>query len=221
MRIPRGQTVLKWTFCLLTAVIVAFVATFMGVLIASAYKAREALVQLVHDEGSIWGLSAVFFGIYGIFNLTCAALGSACVLFGSSQAGGSGIPELVSFLNGVQVPKFLTMKTLLMKIIGATLTVAASLPVGYQGVLLHIGGMIAYLLSEYLPHFELSAGPKKQPRQNSKTGFCMPTVATTPELGVYSSDAELPARESVRCLEDMQYSDDSSGTQPSQVNITV
>jgi len=118
MRIPRGKTVLKWTFCFITAVIVAFVAVAMGLLIASAYKAREALIRVVHPHNSvdsIQTLSARWFGIYGGFNALCAALGALTVLQGSSGASGSGIPELVAFLNGVQVPHFLTVKTFVMK----------------------------------------------------------------------------------------------------------
>lgn len=185
---------LKWFFCFVTAVITAVMATFMGLLIALAYKAREVLIRVVHNQAddTIESLSIGFFGIYGGFNVLCAAMGSATVLLGSSGASGSGIPELVAFLNGVEVPHFLTMKTFFMKIIGATLTVAASLPVGYQGVLLHIGGMLAYLLSKNLPHFELSAGPKRQPRAGTSLGHCMATVASTPELGVYSTEAEVP-----------------------------
>jgi Voltage gated chloride channel len=62
----------------------------------------------------------------------------------------------VTLLNGVEVDGFLTMRTFLMKVIGAVTAVAASLPLGYQGVMLHIGGMIANGLASVLPHFELS-----------------------------------------------------------------
>lgn len=59
------------------------------------------------------------------------------------------------------VPKFLTVKTFGMKVLGACAGVAASLPLGYQGVMLHIGGMIASILATHLPHFELSLGAKR------------------------------------------------------------
>jgi H+/Cl- antiporter ClcA len=64
--------------------------------------------------------------------------------------------ELVTMLNGVEVPAFLTLRTFLMKVLGAVAAVAASLPLGYQGVMLHIGGMIANGLAAVLPHFELA-----------------------------------------------------------------
>lgn len=67
-------------------------------------------------------------------------------------------------LNGVEVPQFLTVRTFLMKSIGACASVAASLPLGYQGVLLHIGGMVAGILASWLPHFDLTAGTKRSPR---------------------------------------------------------
>lgn len=101
--------------------------------------------------------------------------------------------ELVSLLNGVEVPGFLTLRTFLMKVIGSVATVASSLPTGYQGVLLHIGGMIAYQLSVQFPPFELSEGPKKVAKgAKQDVTHCMASVQATSALGVYSSVAQIP-----------------------------
>lgn len=73
-------------------------------------------------------------------------------------------------LNGVEVPQFLTLRTFLMKSLGACASVAASLPLGYQGVLLHIGGMVAGILASWLPHFDLTAGAKRAARAERGLG---------------------------------------------------
>jgi hypothetical protein len=103
------------------------------------------------------------------------------------------VQELVSLLNGVEVPGFLTFRTFSMKVIGSIATVASSLPTGYQGVLLHIGGMIAYQLAAQFPRFELSEGSKKVAKAGlSEVPHCMATVEPTGELGVYSNHATIP-----------------------------
>lgn len=109
--------------------------------------------------------------------------------------------ELTSLLNGVDVPNFLSLKTLLLKCIGACASVATSLPLGFQGVLLHIGGMIASLLATQLPHFELTCGAKR-PSKNIETtadrrgvNHCMTAVNPSNRFAEYSSEPVLPLSE--------------------------
>jgi hypothetical protein len=94
-------------------------------------------------------------------------------------------------LNGVEVPKFLTVRTFVMKIIGATAAVASSLPLGYQGVMLHIGAMIATLLGQLLPYFELSRGAKRalQTKDKLRPSHCMPLVQSTANFEEFSGSA--------------------------------
>ena len=62
-------------------------------------------------------------------------------------AAGSGIPEVKSYLNGLDLP-FLSFKTLVGKVVGCVLSVAGGLVVGKEGPLVHVGACIASLLSE-------------------------------------------------------------------------
>eukprot|EP00892_Ulva_mutabilis_P003969 jgi/Ulvmu1/1944/UM012_0105.1 len=163
IRIPSNVTALKWLFCAVTAVLVSCVAFAMGLLISGAHTVRQMIItELDGLDGvvSVRGASLM----YGAFNASCAFLAASCVLYGAMPAAGSGLPELVTMLNGVEVPQFLTLRTFLMKSIGACASVAASLPLGYQGVLLHIGGMVAGILASWLPHFDLTAGTKRLAR---------------------------------------------------------
>ena len=100
------------------------------------------------------------------------------------HAHAHAMQELVTMLNGVEVPQFLTPRTFLMKSIGACASVAASLPLGYQGVLLHIGGMVAGILASWLPHFDLTAGTKRHPR--GERGLAR-TVSNTSALHTLNS----------------------------------
>lgn len=96
--------------------------------IAGAHHVRRTLITVATQHRTLAGALA----IYGSFNTACAVAGSACVLFGDRRASGSGLPELVTLLNGVEVPGFLTPRTFAFKTVGAVLVVAASLPLGYQ-----------------------------------------------------------------------------------------
>ena len=49
-------------------------------------------------------------------------------------AGGSGIPEVKCYLNGLKIPHIVRFKTLVCKIVGVIGSVAASLAVGPEGM---------------------------------------------------------------------------------------
>jgi H+/Cl- antiporter ClcA len=63
-------------------------------------------------------------------------------------SGGSGIPEIKCFLNGINLPRVVRIKTLLCKVIGVTFSVAAGLPVGKEGPMVHSGGVVAAAVSQ-------------------------------------------------------------------------
>jgi len=53
-------------------------------------------------------------------------------------AAGSGIPEVKTILSGFVIRKFLGLKTLLVKAVGLTLSVASGLSLGKEGPFVHI-----------------------------------------------------------------------------------
>ena len=57
-------------------------------------------------------------------------------------ATGSGVAEVIGYLNGVNLPGFLQFNTLFTKVIGVSLAVAGKLCVGKEGPLAHIGAVI-------------------------------------------------------------------------------
>ena len=73
-------------------------------------------------------------------------------------ASGSGIAELMAYFNGINIPQFIGIRTLIVKILGTGLGVAASLAIGKEGPLAHIGAivgqMILYLPFDFVKHFQ-------------------------------------------------------------------
>lgn len=66
------------------------------------------------------------------------AAGIMTVYYGPG-AMGSGVAEMIGYMNGVNYPEFLGINTLLTKILGVVLAVSSRLCIGKEGPLAHIG----------------------------------------------------------------------------------
>ena len=66
-------------------------------------------------------------------------------------AAGSGVAEMIGYMNGVNYPGFIAVETLITKVFGVVFAVSARLCVGKEGPLAHIGSNWG-LLTIYLPN---------------------------------------------------------------------
>ena len=82
----------------------------------------------------------------GLFGGVAALL----TVFLGPGAAGSGITEMMAYLNGINYPKFFGYRTLFVKTFGLCLAVSAGLCVGKEGPLAHIGAVIGHA-AVYLP----------------------------------------------------------------------
>jgi chloride channel 7 len=105
----------------------------------------DATTGAYPENGPKGGISA--FWAYCLFQTLFAAIGSMFVWI-EPVAGGSGIPEIKCFLNGIDLPRVVRVKTLLCKVIGVTFSVAAGLPVGKEGPMVHSGAVVAAGISQ-------------------------------------------------------------------------
>ncbi|VDM62693.1 unnamed protein product [Angiostrongylus costaricensis] len=60
----------------------------------------------------------------------------------------SGIPEVKVIMHGFVLRNYLTLKTLVAKIVGLTLTLGSGMPVGKEGPFVHMGAIVASLLTK-------------------------------------------------------------------------
>ncbi|GMR34365.1 hypothetical protein PMAYCL1PPCAC_04560, partial [Pristionchus mayeri] len=65
-----------------------------------------------------------------------------------------GIPEMKTILRGVQLKEYLTIRTLLTKLVGLTLVLCSGLPLGKEGPFVHIASIIAAQLSKLMKGFK-------------------------------------------------------------------
>eukprot|EP00978_Attheya_sp_CCMP212_P032602 scaffold128088_cov41-Attheya_sp.AAC.3 len=83
-----------------------------------------------------------------IFYQTLFAAIASLFVYLEPVSGGSGIPEIKCFLNGIDLPRVVRIKTLICKVVGVTFSVAAGLPVGKEGPMVHSGAVVAACISQ-------------------------------------------------------------------------
>jgi len=83
-----------------------------------------------------------------LFYQTVFATIASLFVYIEPVSGGSGIPEVKCFLNGIDLPRIVRFKTLVCKVIGVTFSVAAGLPVGKEGPMVHSGAVVAAGMSQ-------------------------------------------------------------------------
>ncbi|XP_042452036.1 putative chloride channel-like protein CLC-g isoform X2 [Zingiber officinale] len=88
------------------------------------------------------------FGVFAGSNLALLIFATAITAFVSTAAGGSGIPEVKAYLNGVDAPDIFSLRTLAVKIVGLIAAVSSSLHVGKAGPMVHIGACIGAIVGQ-------------------------------------------------------------------------
>ena len=83
------------------------------------------------------------------FNL--AAFASILTIYIGPAANGSGIAEIMAILNGVKIPDYISFQSLFVKSFCIILAIAASLCVGKEGPLAHIGAVISQIIIHHVP----------------------------------------------------------------------
>ena len=83
-----------------------------------------------------------------LFFQTLFAFIASIFVYIEPVAGGSGIPEIKCFLNGIDLPRVVRIKTLICKVVGVSFSVSAGLPVGKEGPMVHSGSVVAAAVSQ-------------------------------------------------------------------------
>ncbi|CUG89156.1 chloride channel protein, putative [Bodo saltans] len=97
----------------------------------------------VHLTTSGIRMDAFLYG-YGtmlLWAIVGCLLSSLCCLIMPSAAG-SGVPDVMAYLNGVMFPLIFNVRTLVVKTASCILAVSSGLPGGVEGPMIHIGALI-------------------------------------------------------------------------------
>ena len=141
-KLLRGS--LKWSLCLLIGIATAVIAFSVNVGVENIAGLKFWVTLHLMRSSSMFGS----YLIYTIANCLLVWLSTAVVVYYGPAAAGSGIPDVKSFLNGVDVPKVLHPTTLVAKVIGSVGAVSGSLAVGKEGPFVHTGACLAFIISQ-------------------------------------------------------------------------
>jgi H+/Cl- antiporter ClcA len=80
-----------------------------------------------------------------LLGISCSyvLLASWMVAYVEPAGAGSGIPEVKCLLNGIELPRMMALRTLIVKVLGMTLSTTSGLAVGREGPMVHAGAMVA------------------------------------------------------------------------------
>ncbi|CAB4064747.1 unnamed protein product [Lepeophtheirus salmonis] len=67
----------------------------------------------------------------------------------AAAAAGSGIPEIIGFLNGTRIKDIFKVQTLIVKFLSCAFAVGCGMPVGYEGPMIHLGSLVAAGMSQF------------------------------------------------------------------------
>ncbi|XP_077983366.1 chloride channel protein C-like [Glandiceps talaboti] len=95
------------------------------------------------------GETLIAWGFVLGYSLLFVLAASLPVVYLRPSASGSGIPELIGYLNGTLVRNIFNVKTLLVKVWSCICAVGSGMPVGPEGPMIHIGALVGAGLSQF------------------------------------------------------------------------
>ena len=108
---------------------------------------RIYLAQKIVNSGHEW--LAWLFLCFWVFSF--GVLGSAMTIYIGPGAAGSGLAELMAYLNGVNYPGMIGYKVLFSKIVCVVFGISAALCIGKEGPLAHIGSIMGLAVIYLIP----------------------------------------------------------------------
>jgi H+/Cl- antiporter ClcA len=144
----------RWFLLFLIGFLTGLTAFLMAKFEEFLIDKREHVLNKVLDASSDnLGLAWLF--LAGWAFLFCCIASYLTITVGPG-ANGSGIAEIMAYLNGVNYPKMIGVDTLVIKVVCVVVGIAGSLCIGKEGPLAHIGACIAVFCIYYIPikHFD-------------------------------------------------------------------
>lgn len=114
----------------------------MDIIEESLVHFKDHFTQEQIVDNSLYG-SWMF---YASFSAFLGVVSATLTTFWGPGASGSGVAEIIGYLSGVNYPETIGIETLITKIFGVVLAVAATLCIGKEGPLAHIGANLGALI---------------------------------------------------------------------------
>ncbi|KAL8597704.1 Chloride transport protein 6 [Nucella lapillus] len=132
---------IKWIVTFLIGFLTALVALFIDVVVRHLSDLKFSTIDHSIQQCGQEGCLVVSLIYLLLFNVGFVIIASALVVY-EPVAGGSGIPEIKCYLNGIKVPRVARLQSLMAKALGVLFSVAGGLFVGKEGPMIHSGAII-------------------------------------------------------------------------------
>ncbi|CBY13398.1 unnamed protein product [Oikopleura dioica] len=128
---------------------IGFTVGFIGFLLHNVIDAiEEPILEKALELAKEGKIGIVWCWRVGM-GVILASLSSIIIVYFRPSAGGSGIPELIAFLNGTSIRHIYNVRTLLAKFASCAFAVSAGLFAGPEGPMIHIGALVGAGLSQF------------------------------------------------------------------------
>ncbi|KNE65355.1 hypothetical protein AMAG_10997 [Allomyces macrogynus ATCC 38327] len=138
--LPSRQNAVRALLCVILGFVTAALYYGLHHVTKILFELRVKQAKAAHEHSF-----AAFWGSMVGFALIPALIGAIITILEPS-AGGSGMPEVISFLNGLDQPAFVTWQTLGAKMVGMVCIVSSGLYSGYDGPLIHACAIIGIMI---------------------------------------------------------------------------
>jgi H+/Cl- antiporter ClcA len=147
------------------------------IMAASVDKAIDLLtsakISLSNEAGGFFSSYLMWTGS----SLVCCFLSAAFVQYLGPSAAGSGIPQMKCVLAGVQIHDYLSLRTLVAKVLSLVFALAGGLSIGKEGPYVHVASCIAHQLCRLRPFRRLRQN--EQLRRQVLAAACAAGVSAT------------------------------------------
>lgn len=145
----------RWIVCFFIGAFTAVVAAAIDIMVHYSQEIKFGIIiktlltncdkqtELTGD-GCMWTVEAAWM----CYNCLLVGIAGCLVIFWAPIAGGSGIPQIKCYLNGIQIPEVVKLKTLISKAIGVACAVGGGLSAGKEGPMIHSGAVVGAGISQ-------------------------------------------------------------------------
>ena len=108
------------------------------------------------ESGPNWAISLLNASAYTTLGILFASVSACLVLLYAPYAMGGGILELKMIASGTFINSFLSLRTLVIKVIALCLSVASGMRIGKEGPFVHIAACVGHVVSRGFPIYRRS-----------------------------------------------------------------
>ncbi|XP_074626066.1 chloride channel protein 2-like isoform X1 [Acropora palmata] len=136
-----------WVFLLILGIVMALISSVLDLAIEKCQTAHIWLYTFPRN-------TFLQYIVWTLFPLILISFSVGFTYLVSPHAIGSGIPEMKVILRGTVLKRYLSIRTLIAKVIGLLTALGSSVPIGKEGPFVHIASMVARSMGKFVASFK-------------------------------------------------------------------